>query len=320
MKVLIADDEPTSRLIAKMALIDLGHDCRTVNDGAEAWAAFQSDRPEVVISDREMPGLTGLELCRRVRTDTNGPYTYFILVTAQGTGRQIIEGMDSGADDYLIKPLDLDDLQGRLIAASRVTALHRQLARQRKELEGLNSSLAEIALMDPLTGLRNRRALDQDLELLGARVGRYGYSYCMALVDVDHFKAYNDTYGHLAGDEVLRAFATELKYQARSGDMLYRYGGEEFLCVFPEQTLASATVAVERMRSGVQGLGIPHVESPYRVLTLSGGIAILDPKRPRSPVEVLKETDEILYRAKSLGRNRVESVLGALPELKQISI
>jgi diguanylate cyclase (GGDEF)-like protein len=119
---------------------------------------------------------------------------------------------------------------------------------------------------------------------------------------------------------VLRAFATELKHQARSGDVLYRYGGEEFLCVFPEQTLGSATIAVERMRSGVQSLAIPHVGSPYRVLTLSGGIAMLDPKRPRSPTDVLKETDETLYRAKSLGRNRVESVLGPLPQLEPISI
>jgi diguanylate cyclase (GGDEF)-like protein len=313
VKILIADDEATSRLIAKVALEDLGHECRTVNDGVTAWEAFRSERPDVVISDWVMPGLTGLELCRRVRTDANGPYTYYILVTGQNTGHQIIEGMKAGADDYLIKPLDLDDLQGRLIAASRVTSLHQQLARQRGELERLNSGLSEIALRDPLTGLGNRRALDEDLELLEARVGRYGHSYCMVLIDVDHFKAYNDTYGHQAGDEILRAVATELKHQTRGGDSLYRYGGEEFLCIFPEQTLSSAAVAVERMRSGLQDLAISHVESPLGVLTLSAGLATLDVEHPRSPTDVLKEADEVLYRAKKLGRNRVEHAVEGTP-------
>src|SRR5688572_15847962 len=181
-----------------------------------------------------MPGLTGLQLCQKIRGHSAG-YTYFILVTGQGAHDQILEGMAAGADDYLVKPLDLEDLEGRLIAAARVTALHDQLAGQRGELEAFNADLTEMAHRDPLTGLRNRRALQDDVELLEARVIRYGHRYCMALLDIDHFKAYNDTYGHLAGDRTLQTVAGELLRQARAGDSIYRYGGEEFLCIFPEQ-------------------------------------------------------------------------------------
>jgi diguanylate cyclase (GGDEF)-like protein len=308
MRILVADDEPTSRLIAQLALRGLGHECDTVVDGAQAWDAFRTSPPDVVISDWMMPGLSGLELCRNIRAHTAASYTYFILVTGQGAPDQIIEGMNAGADDYLIKPLDTDALQVRLIVADRVTSLHRQLAQQRTELEELNHELTVIALRDPLTGLGNRRSLEEDLGLLEARVARYGHRYSIALIDVDHFKAYNDTYGHQAGDQILRTVADQLREEARGGDAVYRYGGEEFLCVFPEQSLAKATVAAERMRSALEGLAIPHSADSLGVVTLSAGLAMLDPRQTKSVGEVVKEADEALYRAKQLGRNRVESL------------
>jgi len=200
MRILVADDEHTSLLIAKMALRKLGYQCDTVADGIQAWDAFCSGRPDVVISDWMMPGLSGLQLCRKFRSHTSGAQTYFIMVSGLGAREQIVEGMDAGADDYLLKPLDIDDLRIRLIAAARVTALHRKLVQQRAELEALNQELAASALRDPLTGLGNRRALGEDLDQMGARATRYGHRYCMALLDVDHFKSYNDTYGHQAGD------------------------------------------------------------------------------------------------------------------------
>jgi two-component system, cell cycle response regulator len=228
------------------------------------------------------------------------------MVTSQKGLDQVIEGMTAGADDYLIKPLNPNDLRGRLIAAARVTNLHRQLAIQRDQLKVLNAELVAIARRDPLTGLGNRRALQEDLELLEARVARYGHRYCMALLDIDHFKSYNDTYGHLAGDKALQAVADLLKNQARGGDALYRYGGEEFLCIFPEQSLATGTIAAQRMRSGLESLAIPHIGNDDGVLTLSGGLAVLDQNRQRLVPEVLKEADDALYRAKELGRNRIE--------------
>jgi DNA-binding response OmpR family regulator len=154
VKILFADDDSATRLIVKMTLRSLGHECHSVGDGAQAWDAFQSHHPDVVISDWLMPRLTGLELCRNIRAHA-GSYTYFIMVTGQGRFEQILEGMSAGADDYLVKPLDSEDLQARLIAAARVTSLHRQLADQRTELERLNQRLAEtnddLRAIDELT-------------------------------------------------------------------------------------------------------------------------------------------------------------------------
>jgi len=305
VNILVADDDPISLLITQMALQRLGHECQTAVDGARAWEAFKASAPEVVISDWIMPGMTGLELCRRIRGRTPEGYTYFVMVTGQGSLEEILEGMSAGADDYLVKPLDPDDLEARLIPAARVTSLHRRLASQQSELKQLNDELTAIARRDPLTKLGNRRALGEDLTLLEARVARYGHRYCMALLDVDHFKAYNDTYGHLAGDDVLQAVAAELEAEARAGDGLYRYGGEEFLCIFPEQSLEQGTKAVERMRRGLEGLAIPHAANRRGVLTLSAGLAMLEPEQG-GLVWVLEQADQALYRAKRQGRNRIE--------------
>jgi PleD family two-component response regulator len=225
MNILVADDDRSSQLIAQTALRRLGHECEIVGDGDQAWEAFEQHHHDVIISDSMMPGLTGSQLCQKIRAGM-GDYTYFIMVTSLGVHRQVLEGMAAGVDDYLIKPLNPEDLQARLVAAERVTALHHQLADQRSELQRLNATLGEISRHDPLTGLRNRRALEEDLEMLEPRVARYGHRYCMALLDVDHFKAYNDTYGHQAGDEVLKAVAGQLEDQARSGDAVYRYGAK----------------------------------------------------------------------------------------------
>ena len=307
MRVLVADDDPLSRLLAETSLRRLGHECEAVGDGAEAWEAFRSRPPDVVISDWMMPGLDGLELCRNIRGHAADNYTYFILVTGQGAPAHAVEGMSSGADDYLVKPLNPDDLQLRLIAAERVTSLHRQLAEQRSELVCLNDDLTELSLRDSLTGLGNRRALEEDLALLQARATRYGHRYCIAMVDVDHFKSYNDTYGHQAGDEALASVAGVLKAEARGGDAIFRYGGEEFACILPEQSAAKAAIAAERMRRGVEQLATPHAQSSRGVLTVSIGLAVLDQGHTKSVSEILKDADGALYLAKQLGRNRVQT-------------
>jgi two-component system chemotaxis response regulator CheY len=305
MKILVVDDDAVALLVLQAAVQSLGHECETALDGVTAWTAFQQRPPAVLISDLRMPGLAGLELCRRVRAHDTETYTYLILVTSHGGPDQVLKGMGAGADDYLIKPLNPSDLGARLVAAARVTALHGSLAGQRSELEAANRELAAVSRQDPLTGLGNRRALDEDLDQLEARVGRYGHVYSMALFDIDHFKSYNDTYGHQAGDEALRRVAAQLSGDARGGDVVYRYGGEEFLCIFPEQSRATGRVAVERMRCGVEALAIPHAGHPLGILTVSAGLAVLDPLSRRSAAAVLKEADEALYVAKQRGRNRV---------------
>jgi two-component system chemotaxis response regulator CheY len=206
--------------------------------------------------------------------------------------------MEAGADDYLTKPLDPVALETRLLAARRVTSLHLQLGDHRRQL-------AELARIDPLTNLGNRRSLGEDLAVLHARSRRYGRSYSLALLDVDHFKAYNDTYGHPAGDEALRAVASTLAVHARHTDGVYRYGGEEFLMVLPEQAPPGAIVVVERVRRAVEGLAIRHAAGVAGVLTVSVGLAAFHPGRDVTGEELMKEADLALYDAKTAGRNAV---------------
>lgn len=306
MRILIADDDPLAQLSVQRTLSKLGHDCQAVADGQHAWEVYRADRPDVVISDWMMPGMSGTELCRRIRADSAGGYSYFIMVTSNGDTDKMLEGMTAGVDEYLVKPVAPGSLHGRLIAAARVTALHRQIALQQSHLNILNRELACLARRDALTDLSNRRALDEDLASLEARVVRYGHRYCLALLDVDLFKSYNDMYGHQAGDDVLRLVSAELVRQARNGDVLYRYGGEEILCILPEQSIESGMRAAERMRAAVEGLAIPHLGSPSGVITISAGLAVIEADVLQTSETVLAAADAALYRAKDLGRNRVE--------------
>jgi two-component system, cell cycle response regulator len=305
LKILIAEDDAVSRTILKKAVQKFGHECLAAEDGEKAWELFQNTPwVDVIISDWMMPGMDGLKLCRLVRGEQRDEYTYFIFLTSLGDRDHLLMGLEAGADDYLSKPLDRGELQVRLISASRVTALHRRLAYQNNELERLNRKLFEQSREDPLTHLGNRLRLREDLETLSAQVKRYGHSYCVMLCDVDFFKAYNDTYGHLAGDEVLKRVADVICENLRPGDMAYRYGGEEFLVVLPEQDLRSATIVAERLRRRVEELAIPH-RAKKAVMTISVGLAALSPDERKPVEELLKEADDALYSAKEAGRNRV---------------
>jgi diguanylate cyclase (GGDEF)-like protein len=306
MKVLIADDSPTPRLLLKRELERLGHECIIAEDGLQAWELFQGSGVDAVISDWMMPGIDGDELCRRVRSDPSAPYAYFILLTSLDDRRHVVAGMTAGADDYLTKPFGHEELETRLIAAARVSALHRRLATQQAEVERLNQILFEDSRRDALTGLANRRRQDEDLEVLAERAKRYGQPFCVALFDVDRFKAFNDTAGHLAGDDVLRTVAAELAAECRGGDVVYRYGGEELLVVFAAQTCDDAQSAAERMRAAIETLAIPHPGiEPGAVVTISAGVAAFEAERGDEVHALLKRADAALYEAKRDGRNRV---------------
>jgi two-component system, cell cycle response regulator len=304
MKILIADDSPTPRLILRRELEGLGHECIVARDGIEAWELFQGSGVDVVISDWMMPGMDGDELCRRVRADLDSPYAYFILHTSLEDFKHVVRGMQAGADDYLTKPFQRDQLATRLIAADRITALHRRLASQQAELERLNEMLFEDSRHDRLTGLGNRRRQDEDLERLSEQARRYEHPLSVVLFDVDRFKQFNDSAGHAAGDDVLRSVAATLARECRRGDRAYRYGGEELLVALPEQDLERATGAAERMRAAVEAIGIvnPGVEPPA-VVTVSGGVACLE--SADTVATLLRRADAALYRAKAAGRNRV---------------
>jgi diguanylate cyclase (GGDEF)-like protein len=306
MRILIAEDDALSRILLKIAVEQSGHDCLVTEDGAQAWELFQGSHVDVVISDRLMPGMDGIELCRRIRQAPQRGYTYFIFLTALGQQQQLLAGIEMGADDYLTKPLNHNDLRMRLLVAARITALHQQLAEQQREMEHLNAQLFAQARRDPLTQLGNRLQLQEDLDLLAGQMERYGHRYCAVMCDVDHFKAYNDHYGHLAGDAVLQAVGRTIARSCRSGDLVYRYGGEEFLLILPEQSLAAAMMATERTRAAVEQLGLAHAAKlPAGIVTISAGVAALEPHTGTSVHRWLRAADSALYRAKAAGRNRV---------------
>jgi len=175
------------------------------------------------------------------------------------------------------------------------------------ELETINRGLTEISLLDPLTNLGNRRSLERDLALLEAQAARYGHRSCVAIIDIDNFKGYNDAHGHLAGDDVIVAVARQLEQKKRTGDTVYRYGGDEFVCLLPEQSIESGTLAIERMSLGVQELALPHGGTASGFVTISAGLAVLEIGVLATTLDVLHAADEALYRAKALGRNQVVS-------------
>lgn len=319
MRILAAEDDATSLLILRRAVEKAGHECLTARNGEEAWRIYKENPGvDTIISDWMMPDVDGLELCRRVRAAEQETehetererYTYFIFLTALGDRVHLLQGFEAGADDYLSKPLDRAELETRLISARRLTTLHERLAGQRAELERLNLKLAEQARTDPLTGLGNRLRMREDLDVLSARNERYGQGYGAILCDVDHFKLYNDTYGHLAGDEALKKIADVIMETFRKGDTVYRYGGEEFLTLLPEQSVEPSEQVAERLRKNVERLCVPHeADDPPGILTISAGVSSTLPSGetgdPKTPDELLKEADEALYGAKEAGRNRV---------------
>jgi two-component system, cell cycle response regulator len=305
MRILIAEDDNSSRLILEAAIAQLGHEFVSCEDGFAAWKIFLEAPVDAIISDRSMPLMDGLELCRRVRAAPGAGYPYFIFLTSFNDRARIMDALSAGADDYLGKPLDPDELSARLVVAGRITDLYRQLAAQQAELELLNSKLFAQSRIDPLTQLGSRRKLTEDLELLSARIERYSEHYCAVMCDVDHFKLFNDTYGHLAGDEVLRSVARTLANECRGGDQVYRYGGEEFLLVLPSQSLEGGHRSAERLRVAVEELNIPHSASPSQRVTVSMGVSLLSAGDGKSTAQWIEEADAALYRAKGMGRNRV---------------
>jgi diguanylate cyclase (GGDEF)-like protein len=226
LNILIVDDEPGTRLTVTAAVERLGHRAAQAADGVEAWTAFQRDRPQVVITDWDMPGIDGTELARRIRADNEPTYTFVMVLTGRADEHAAREAMRAGADDVLAKPLDPAELERKLIAAERVTSLH--------------GRILSDARRDPITGVGNRLWLLEDLAALCARVERYGHAYCVAM-----FSAGDD-------DDALRAVGRALDGAIRSGDVMYRSGPHEFVVLLPEQALDTAMLATERLRHAAQ--------------------------------------------------------------------
>ena len=299
MKILIADDDPVTLRRLEKTLGEWEYEVITARDGLEAWRVLvQSDAPRLAILDWVMPGMDGVEICRRERQLSRERYTYILLLTARTAKSDIVTGLKSGADDYLCKPVDQAELEFRLRAGCRVVNLQ-------ENLFDACRALKQQATHDQLTDLWNRRAIHEFIMHEASRASRESAPIGVVLADIDHFKLINDTYGHFVGDVVLRQVAERLKAELRDYDRIGRYGGEEFLITLPGCGADDAVRQAERLRLAVQCA--PFVASEARLtVTISAGVAVEEAGAMADVNTLLQRSDLALYRAKHSGRNRVE--------------
>ena len=299
MRVLIADDSVVSRHLLEATLRKWGYEVISASDGAKAWDILQRDEaPALAILDWMMPGMTGLEVCRLVRQMNRERYTYVLLLTSRSQKEDLIEGMESGADDYVTKPFDQHELKVRLRAGTRIIELQSELLAARE-------ALRDQATRDALTRLWNRSSILDILQRELARSMRERRPLGVVLVDLDHFKAVNDTHGHFAGDAVLSEAGRRMQSDLREYDSLGRYGGEEFLILLPGCDERTTRSSAERIRAHLASQ--PMVLSDTTLtISASFGCTCVRPDVPCTAEELIRRADEALYRAKDLGRNRVE--------------
>lgn len=298
---LIAEDDPIFRRILASWFKKWEYEVTAVENGLAAWEVLQSDdAPQLAILDWMMPEMDGVEVCRKIRGLDHGPYRYVLLLTAKDDKQDVIAGLEAGADDYLTKPFDVDELRARVRAGKRILDLQAALIRAQNDLQF-------AAAHDALTGLWNRGAIIDLLKREVSRRQRTGDPLGVIMADIDFFKKINDTHGHLVGDVVLREVTRRLAADVRPYDVVGRYGGEEFLIVFPGCTPSNLTIGAERLRQCVADQPV-ETEVGQIAVTLSLGIASVEQgeKETLDCETLLRSADEALYAAKARGRNRVE--------------
>jgi two-component system cell cycle response regulator len=293
VKVLIAEDDPVSRRLLEVFLSKWGHEVIVARDGVEAWELLQNpEAPTLVISDWMMPCIDGLELCRRMRGMEKLDYTYFIILTAKGKKEDVIMGLEAGADDYLVKPFDQEELRCRVKIGERIISLEQRIR--------------QLAATDSLTGVFNRRAFMERMEQELHRSNREGIPLSLIMADIDHFKRINDRYGHQVGDLVLQRFTERLSINSRRYDFVGRYGGEEFVVCSPGIDVYQGESVAERMRMKIEEMKIViHDTSTPIQITASFGVAFFQTGYNDTVDSLTGRADKALYRAKREGRNRV---------------
>ncbi len=314
VNILIVDDNAAKRLALKAVLHPLGHTLVEADSGIEALRCVLRQDFAMILLDVRMPIMDGFETAALIRKRPQSELTPIIFITAYGRDEIVRTDLYAeGAVDFIHAPVPPDELRSKVAAFASLylkaegLAVHeRQVQPAADQLRLRNLELAHMARIDPLTGLGNRRAFAQDLEILKSNANRYARSFCLAMIDVDHFKAYNDVYGHQTGDALLQTLAGHFERHSRPGDSLYRFGGDEFLYVLPEQSIESGVRALRRIFATVHDIGLPHENSPTGIVTLTGGLAVLDATNADTSAAVLTEADQALYRGKQLGRNRIE--------------
>jgi diguanylate cyclase (GGDEF)-like protein len=313
MNILIIDDSPSELMVLQSRLRRLGHKVMTAGDGARGLDMFVQMKPDLVLLDVIMPGIDGHETARRMRA-VETEWVPIIFLSGRTESEAIAAGIEAGGDDYLSKPCDPMVLAAKMQSMQRIAAMRTKLVETTRELEQANRALARAAQTDGLTGVGNRRALDEALIREIGRAARNQTPVSAVLIDVDHFKLYNDRYGHLAGDECLRRVAHSVAAMTvRAADSVGRYGGEEFCLVLPDTPAAGALHIAERTRAAVEALDIPAADESGRV-TVSLGVATCIPTEGTTPESLLADADRALYAAKNAGRNRALHLQMGAPE------
>ncbi len=300
MQIVIADDDALTRRLLRALLTAAGHQVLEAADGEAAWALLQREGVSLLITDWQMPRLDGPGLIRRIREAELPGYIYSILLTSRDSKTDTVAGLDCGADDYLTKPFHAEELRARVAIGERILTLEASLREAR-------DGYAYQASHDPLTGLLNRLAITSHVRAELARASRGDQPLCLALLDIDHFKQVNDSYGHLVGDQALCHIAQTLTRAVRPYDWVGRWGGEEFLVVLSGTHLRDALAAAERLRAEIEANPLRLADGGVLALTASVGVACADPPAGGSPDpgRLFQQADAALYEAKRLGRNRV---------------
>jgi two-component system cell cycle response regulator len=299
-KILIADDDPVSIHLLKNFLDKWGYDVTVATDGTQALQMLESDNtPRLVVLDWMMPGLEGVQICQQIRERVDKPYVYILLLTARSQKKDLLQGLEFGADDYLTKPFDSQELRARLHIGERIL--------------NLEDELRFRATHDTLTGISSRGVALEAVSREQARQARDKSSFGIILADLDHFKNINDTYGHICGDAVLKEAAQRMIGCARRYDTVGRYGGEEFLIVVPSAEESITLAVAERTRVAIESQRFATDFGELHV-TASFGVAASTRAIPVGAGELLRLADEALYRAKRQGRNRSEGTVSLEPK------
>lgn len=321
MHALIADDDRGTTAILAKALQRWSVDVTIAADGVAAWDRLLAEggrRPSLALIDWMMPGIDGPELCRRIRRHPALENMYVILLTGRDSRADMVMGLDAGADDYIVKPFDAEELRARVQVGIRVATLQERLAERVEELQIARDELARLAATDPLTGLACRRKWFDSAATELSRARRYGQPMSLLMADLDFFKRVNDTYGHNVGDDVLKAFGQVLQHECRDSDVVGRLGGEEFAVLLPQCSLRAASEVGNRIVAHCRTAEVATPQGPVK-FTCSIGVTELV-ESDAALEDVLERADAAMYQAKRNGRNSVEvSTASTLADRRQAS-